>query len=181
MPKIFTEQDREALRRSLLDTGFCMLKQQGLSKLKIEAVAKKCFIAKGTFYRFFASKSEFLYQISLYERQRAKDVLKTHLNSQGKLTSAELYHYLCWLYKENPNIFAYMTAEEKKWMLREWPSDHIENESNDEQTMMMLIGLLEAPKKQPDWKCACNLMKMAAASLTVSEMFIEDAFEDFCL
>lgn len=44
--------------------------------------------------------------------------------------------------------------------------------------MRMLIEMLEAPKEKPDWKCACNLMKMAAASLTVREMFIEDAFDD---
>lgn len=43
--------------------------------------------------------------------------------------------------------------------------------------MRMLIEMLEALKEKPDWKCACNLMKMAAASLTAREIFIEDAFE----
>lgn len=178
MPKIFTEKEKEALRKELLETGFRMLRQQGLAKLRIEDIARECYIAKGTFYSFFESKSEFLYQIALYERQRAKDTLGSYLNSQGKLTADGLYHYLCWLYRENPNIFAYMTEAEKKRLIQEWPQDYLENESNDESTMMMLIGLLETPKEQPDWKCACNLMKMAAASLTVPEMFIEDAFED---
>lgn len=178
MPKIFTDQDKEILRKKLLEKGFCMLKQQGLTKLKVEDVARECFIAKGTFYGFFESKSEFLYQISLHERQRSKDMLRAYLNSSGKLTADGLYHYLCWLWRENPNIFAYMTEVEKKRLMQQWPPEYIENESNDERTMRMLIEMLEAPKEKPDWKCACNLMKMAAASLVVREMFIEDAFED---
>lgn len=178
MPKIFTEKEKETLRKELLETGFHALKQQGLAKLRIEDIARECYIAKGTFYSFFESKSEFLYQISLYERQCAKDMLRSYLNSQGKLTADGLYHYLCWLYRENPNIFAYMTETEKKRLMQEWPPEYLENEANDESTMMMLIGLLEAPREHPDWKCACNLMKMAAASLTVHEMFIEEAFED---
>lgn len=178
MPKIFTEQEKEELEKNLLETGFRMLKQKGFSKMKVEDVARECFIAKGTFYRFFESKSEFLYQISLYERKRAKDILKSYLNTRGMLETDELYHYLWWLYRENPNIFAYMTEAEKKRLLREWPPEYLENESNDENTMLMLIGLLESPRENPDWKCACNLMKMAAAASTISGMFIEEAFED---
>lgn len=97
MPKIFTEPEKEELKRKLLETGFCALKKQGLAKLRIEDITRDCFIAKGTFYSFFESKSEYLYQISLYERQRCKDKLKLYLNSQGKLSADGLYHYLCWL------------------------------------------------------------------------------------
>lgn len=71
-----------------------------------------------------------------------------------------------------------MTDAEKERLIQEWQPDYLENQANDERTMKMLIGLLEAPKEKPDWKTACNLMKMAAAAQTVPEMFIADAFEN---
>ena len=62
MPAIFSEQQKEKLREQLLITGFELLKQFGYRKMTIDDITKKCAIAKGTFYRFFKSKEDFVYE-----------------------------------------------------------------------------------------------------------------------
>ncbi len=178
MPKIFTEDNKEELRIKLLDNGFIMLKLGGLSAVNIDKLTEKTFIAKGTFYNFFESKSEFMYHMMIHERDRAKESLLSHLNDNGKLTKDSLRNYLLWLSSENPNVFAYLTEPEKKRLVSSWSDKYIEDEENDSKTMHTLISLLDNPSKNPDWKLACNYMKLLAISLTMEKIFIKENYND---
>ena len=109
MPKIFSDENKESLRIQLLDEGFSMLKSDGLSSVNIDKLTADAFIAKGTFYNLFENKSEFMYHMMIHERTRAKDMLISYLNEDGKLTKASLKNYLLWLSSENPNVFAFLT------------------------------------------------------------------------
>ena len=178
MPKIFTNEERMLLRIRLMDRGFELLKTQGLKGMRVEVLAGECYIAKGTFYSFFESKSEFLYQIMLYERQRAKDALLSYTDQDGKLSATGLYKYLRWLFAENPNVFAYLTQAEQQYFLTEWPSEYIEHEDTDHATMTMLCNMLREPRADARCECACNLMKMGAAALAVPNLFLRSAWDE---
>ena len=176
MPKIFTVENKDEIRLKLLDKGFKMLKSKGLSAVNIDKLTEETYIAKGTFYNLFDSKSEFMYHMMIHERNRAKDKLLSYLNDTGKLTKNSLYAYLKWLAEENPNIFAYLTAPEKKRLISSWSDKYIEDEDNDSKTMHTLISLLESPADNPDWKLACNYMKLIAISLTTKKVFIREKY-----
>ena len=178
MPKIFTEDNKEELRIKLLDNGFTMLKSGGLSAVNIDKLTEKTFIAKGTFYNLFENKPEFIYHMMIHERNRAKENLLSHLNYNGKLTKDSLRDYLLWLSTENPNVFAYLTDAEKKRLVASWSDKYIEDENNDSKTMHTLISLLENPSINPDWKLACNYMKLIAVSLTIEKIFIKENYND---
>ncbi|MCM1236022.1 MAG: TetR/AcrR family transcriptional regulator [Ruminococcus flavefaciens] len=178
MPKIFTPENRNDIRKELLECGFSLLKQGGLTAVNIDVITERCFIAKGTFYNFFKNKSDYMYQMALYERNRAKETLLSFLDASRKLSSSYLKSYITWLATENPNVFSYLDEKEQKRLLSSWPQEYIENEYNDEATMKMLTGYLESPKKPADWKCACNLMKLLAFSLSSRNFFIADAYNE---
>ena len=178
MPKIFTDENRDEIRVKLLDKGFNMLKKGGLNAVNIDKLTGSTYIAKGTFYNLFESKSEFMYHMMLHERKRAKDKLVSYLNASGKLTRDSLRNYLKWLSAENPNVFAFLTNAEKKRLLAAWSDKYIEDEENDNDTMHMLISLLESPAEDPDWMLACNYMKLIAVSLATKNVFIKDNFQD---
>ena len=177
MPKIFTEENRTILRLQLLDKGFMMLKQNGLSGVNIDKLTEETYIAKGTFYNLFDSKSEFMYHMMIHERTRSKDKLISYLNDTGKLTRDSLHDYLKWLSAENPNVFAFLTDAEKKRLISSWSDQYIEDENNDRKTMHMLISLLESPAAAPDWELACNYMKLIAVSLATRKIFIKENFD----
>ena len=52
MPAIFTEADREELRRRRFDAGWDLIVEKGVRSLRVEDVASRVGIAKGTFYSF---------------------------------------------------------------------------------------------------------------------------------
>ena len=89
MPAIFSEQQKEKLREQLLITGFELLKQFGYRKMTIDDITKKCAIAKGTFYRFFKSKEDFIYELMIYERDKEKQALLDAL-SESRETNKPL-------------------------------------------------------------------------------------------
>ena len=177
MPKIFTEENKEELRLTLLNNGFEMLKNGGLANVNIDKLTADAYIAKGTFYNLFENKSHYMYHMMLHERNRAKEKLISYLNKKGKLTKDSLKDYLLWLSSENPNVFAYLTEDEKKRLVSSWKDEYIEDEDNDSQTMHMLISLLDKPAKSPDWQLACNYMKLIAVSLTMKKIFIRDNYD----
>lgn len=177
MPKIFSQDDKEKLRTMLIETGFEILRTSGLDGVNVDELCRKCYIAKGTFYNFFETKAEYIYRMMIFERERSKRELSSRLNENGRLTGSALRSYLIWLRDENPNVFSYLTDREQKLLISKWKPEYLENRQNDEQTMQAIISLLESPAPHPDWKNACNLMKMLAVALTMPEVFIADAFE----
>ena len=56
MPKAFTEQEKELIRKRLLEQGYKQFSAYGLRKTNIEEVASACGISKGAFYLFYPSK-----------------------------------------------------------------------------------------------------------------------------
>jgi len=177
MPKIFTDEHRENLRTELLDKGFKMLRQGGISAVNIDILTADSYIAKGTFYNLFENKSQFMYHMMLHERTRAKEMLESYYNDKGLLTSTALKNYFLWLASENPNIFAYMNDAEKKRLVSSWKDEYIDDEDNDSKTMHALISRLDAPADHPDWQLACNYLKLIAVSLTTKNAFIRENFD----
>nr|MCR5390167.1 hypothetical protein [Lachnospiraceae bacterium] len=93
-----------------------------------------------------------------------------------RMTIPSLRDYLKWLSTDNPNVFAFLTDAEKKRLVSSWSDKYIEDENNDSKTMHMLISLLESPADDPDWKLACNYMKLIAVSLTTKKVFIKENY-----
>lgn len=178
MPKIFTNENKEELKIKLLNDGFLMLKKKGLSNVNIDKLTKNNYIAKGTFFNLFKNKNEFMYYMMIHERNRAKNKLFSYLNSNNKLTDINLKEYLKWLCNENPNVFSYLTEKEKQYLILSWNDKYIENEENDSNTMHIIISLLDKPNVNPNWKLACNYMKLIALSLTSKKAFIENNYSE---
>ncbi len=176
MPKIFSDETRNEIPLKPPNKGCKLLKKVGLSAVNIDKLTDETYIAKGTFYNLFETKSEFMYHMMIHERTRAKEKLFSYLNDSGKLTRDSLRGYLTWLSAENPNVFAFLTDAEKKRLVSSWSDKYIEDENNDSKTMHMIISLLESPADAPDWKLACNYMKLIAVSLTTKKVFIKENY-----
>jgi len=63
VPRVFTKEDRQAIRQSLLQQGRKQLLRYGLRKTNVSELARAAGIAKGTFYHFFDSKEELCLEI----------------------------------------------------------------------------------------------------------------------
>lgn len=162
MPAIFSKQQKEKLREQFLITGFELLKQFGYRKMTIDAITKKCAIAKGTFYRFFKSKEDFIYELMIYERNKEKQALLNSLDEQGHLSQSAFKSYVKSMLHNSVNVFSYMTQEEITLLQSSWPEEYLLNVENDETTSNWLLSFI--PDKSPDidWRFFANYMKSIA-------------------
>ena len=60
MPANFTEEQRSEIRKKLIDTGYELIREMGLKKMKVSVIAQRTDIATGTFYHFFESKEDYV-------------------------------------------------------------------------------------------------------------------------
>ena len=88
----FSPEKRESIEACMVEEGFSMLKEGGLRNIRIDEIARKCGIAKGSFYSFFDTKAAFIYRIMVAKREEAKRKLQDHLQD-GKLSFDGLYQY----------------------------------------------------------------------------------------
>ena len=59
MPKrIFTGNEKEQLRLTMLEAGFPLIKEYGMTHTTISKITEAADIAKGTFYHFWKNKEE---------------------------------------------------------------------------------------------------------------------------
>jgi AcrR family transcriptional regulator len=95
MPRIFSTEDREAIRRTLIEAGRKHFLRYGLRRTKVEELARAAGIAKGTFYNFFESKEDLCLEI--YDEEEARldgqirEVLCRHEDPRDALQAVMLF------------------------------------------------------------------------------------------
>ena len=57
-PRVFTEEEKEKLRESMLDQAIPLLEEYGLTHMSVDKITKRVGIGKSTFYNFFSSKEK---------------------------------------------------------------------------------------------------------------------------
>lgn len=158
MPQIFDKIGRDKVRQQLLEAGFQLIKQYGMKKTSIADIAKATGMATGTFYNFFSSKEEFIYQIVLHKRAIVKDKFDS-LIINGKIGREDFRKYLQEIYISDNNIFDYLNESEIAVLNARWPEEYWKSSENDETTSKMLLNNLEGVSPTCDWKVFSNLSK----------------------
>jgi AcrR family transcriptional regulator len=161
MPQIFDEEGRERVRVLLLENGFDLIKAHGLKKTSISDITKQAGIATGTFYNFFKTKEDFVYQIVVYKRNLSKSIL-AELSHDGKIDRDGFKKYLMTLYTSDNNIFEYLNESELAQLRARWPEEYWKNSSNDKKTIMAILKILKDPNPDCDWKIVGNMFKAMA-------------------
>lgn len=62
-PRGLTETEKQQQKALLLNHGEKLIFRYGISKVSVDDIVKEAGVAKGTFYNFFSSKDDFLYEL----------------------------------------------------------------------------------------------------------------------
>ena len=176
MPQIFDKMGRDKVRIQLLETGFELIKQHGMKKTSVSEIAKKTGIATGTFYNFFPSKEEFIYQLVVYKRQSVKAAFE-ELTANGKAGREQFRRYLRRIYLEDNDVFQYLSDEEINILRSRWKEEYWKNERNDEQTSKWVLSCLSGLKQDVDWKVFANFTKSISLIRHGKEKLYEEEYE----
>ena len=176
MPQIFDKMGRDKVRIQLLETGFELIKQHGMKKTSVSEIAKKTGIATGTFYNFFPSKEEFIYQLVVYKRQSVKAAFE-ELTANGKAGREQFRRYLRRIYLEDNDVFQYLSDEEINILRSRWKEEYWKNERNDEQTSKWVLSCLSGLKQDVNWKVFANFTKSISLIRHGKDKLYEEEYE----
>ena len=144
-PKIFSITEREELRVKMLDAGFELIKQYGMTHASVEKITQTAGLGKSTFYNFFSSKEEFVTGIMEYQRDRVKQHFENLLNGREKMTAAEGKEYLKLIVFSQNSIYQYQTVEDMEKLRRASSPECVtpDDADYDQREAQILHGLLD--------------------------------------
>lgn len=177
MPQIFDEEGREKVRLQLLEHGFDLIKMYGLKKTSISDITERAGIATGTFYNFFKTKEEFVYQIVVYKRMQSKAML-VELTKKGKIGRKAFRQYLLSLYTSDNNIFEFLSESEISQLKARWPKEYWISSSNDQATVSHILEMVKNPNPNCDWKVLGNMFKAMALIGHARKQLYPDEYEE---
>src|SRR5260370_22502221 len=91
MPRAFTAQEKELIRRRLLEQGYKQFSAYGLRKANIEELAEAAGISKGAFYLFYASKEALFMDVVEQVEHRFRQELFAVVDLPGPSPRARLF------------------------------------------------------------------------------------------
>lgn len=169
MPRIFSDDDKAAIRRKLLELGLRELERGGFRKCAVEELAASAGIAKGTFYRFFPSKEAFFYEVMLAIRDGNRDMMRRVLldpAADGRTVADFLFER----YTTVKTVFDYFTMDEMNIVFRKLPGKRAESESQSESFLAELLAGMRGVNEDIDKHIVLsmlNILAMAASNATL--------------
>lgn len=176
-PKIFAMQEREEARIKMLDAGFALIKENGMTHASVEKVTQAVGLGKSTFYNFFPSKEMFVYEIIKYQRDRAKQMFMDTLGGREKMTAEEGKAFLKQIIFSKDSIYQYLTAADQAKLCAALPSDYRIDPAAEAEVMGGLFGHMESVRQDIDYKVVANLIKIMAISMFHQGDLHSDAME----
>ncbi len=176
-PKIFSLQEREETKIKMLNAGFTLIKEYGMTHASVEKVTKAVGLGKSTFYNFFPSKEMFVYEIIKYQRDRVKQFFMDTLNGREKLTVVEAKDFLKKIIFSNDSIYQYLTAEDEARLKAALPPEFRIDNRSETVVMNNLLDHIEGVRKDIDFKVVANLIKIMALAMFNQDVLHADALK----
>ena len=91
---IFTDEEKENLREQMLEAGFPLLKQYGMTHTSVAKITQAAGIAVGTFYSFWKNKEAYMADLIGYHRRKLMPVLMYKAQQSGKPEEMRSLHMM---------------------------------------------------------------------------------------
>jgi len=176
--RVFTNEQREELRLVMLEAGFPLIKEYGVTHTTITKITEAAGIAKGTFYHFWKNKEEYLADLIKYHRQKmlpqliAPDVLE----GKRKLGREDARVYFRHLVDKDMSIYAHMTLEDESNLIHK-TSDFDPDEEKESSIAINLLSMLEGVRTDVDFLLLANMTKILVLTAEAKEELHESAYE----
>lgn len=151
MPKSYSEQEREYIRKRLKEEAAECLARYGVRRTTVDEIVKRVNIPKGTFYLFYKSKELLLFEVIQEQHevinrrlyQAISDIADTEL-SADRLTDMIFEFYKL---TEEMQILRRLDVDEVELLVRKLPRETVEAHLQDDtDTIEKMLTLLPVKK-----------------------------------
>ncbi|TQI67786.1 TetR/AcrR family transcriptional regulator [Clostridium sp. KNHs216] len=176
-PKKFDWQKREEIRVQMLEAGYELIRQYGMTHTSVEKVAEAVGLGKSTFYNFFPSKERFVYEIIVSMRTQLMEYFEQLLAGREKLPVPQAKEFLKKIIFSERSIYKYLTPEDEEKLRAALPPEYFLDVEQESRVMVRLFGRMEGIRADMDEHLVGNLLKiMALAQINQAELHA-DALE----
>lgn len=176
--RVFTSEQRDGLRLIMLEAGFPLIKEYGVTHTTITKITEAAGIAKGTFYHFWKNKEEYLADLIKYHRQKMipKLIPEDVLTGKRKLGREDARVYFRHLVDKDMSIYAHMTLEDESNLIHK-TSDFDPDEEKESSIAINLLSMLEGVRTDVDFLLLANMTKILVLTAEAKEELHESAYE----
>lgn len=181
MPKIFTETEREYIKKRLHDEAKICLLEFGVKKTTVDELVKRVKIPKGTFYLFYKSKELLFFEVFCSLHNEINEKLFSKIaDIKGDISPTQLTEIIFGLYKmvEDSFMLKFVTNGEMEFLIRKLPSDIAKlHAKEDDLSLDKLLSIVPNMKAE-------NIRSFSAAlrgiflSMLYRHEIGEDVFDD---
>jgi AcrR family transcriptional regulator len=126
MPKAFTDNEREHIKKRLMEEAQSCLKLYGIRKTTVDELVKRVNIPKGTFYLFYDSKELLFYDVLCSVHDELHADLRHRLGAlDGPVTADQVTELVFGLYRkvEASFLYKFITSGDLELLMRKLPPE----------------------------------------------------------
>ena len=176
--RVFTDEQRDELRTVMLEAGFPLIKEYGVTHTTISKITDAAGIAKGTFYHFWKNKEEYLAELIRYHRHKMLPLFvgEDVLSGRRKLGKEDVRKFFRLLIDPENSIYAHMTLEDESKLMQK-TSDFAPDEAKESSIAVRLLNALEGVRPDVDLLLLANMTKILVITAEAREELHESAYE----
>ncbi len=152
MPKSFSEQEREYIKKRLKEEAARCLAIYGVRRTTVDEIVKRVNIPKGTFYLFYKSKELLLFEVIQEQQENVNRELFETISSisEKELSAEKLTEMVFQFFKKTEEMLFLKLSDvdEMELLKRKLPREIIEEHFQDDtNTIERIIALLPTKKE----------------------------------
>ena len=177
--RVFTKEEKEELRTKMLDAGFPLLKEFGMTHTSISKITEAASIGVSTFYNFWKTKEEYMTELIRYHRAQMLPLLidKDVLSGKRKLRRDEAKRFFLMLVDENVSIYPHMTLEDEYRLINSSDGFAL-NLAKETAITKEVTKYFENVREDLDIGLIANLTKLLAITAESRAQLHEVAYEE---
>lgn len=156
MPKSYSEQEREYIRKRLKEEAAKCLARYGVRRTTVDEIVKRVNIPKGTFYLFYKSKELLLFEVIQEQQENINHELYQAISAipAAEFSAEKLTDVIFGFYKmtERMQILKLLDAGEVELLARKLPREIVEAHLQDDTDTIEKMFALLPVKKEVDIK-----------------------------
>jgi len=154
VPKSYSEQEREYIKKRLKEEAAKCLATYGVRRTTVDEIVKRVNIPKGTFYLFYKSKELLLFEVIQEQQENVNRELFEAISSisQKDLSAEKLTEIAFGFFKKTEEmlILKLVDVDEMELLKRKLPREIVEEHFQDDTNTIERIMALLPTKKEVD-------------------------------
>jgi len=148
MPKIVTEHEKQMIQEAIYKNTINLIQKKGLKGVTVDNITATANMAKGSFYSYYPSKEECLYDVIRKCESEMFNKIE-HVLSEQMPKKEQIVKLIHEIYLAEDSLVLYIKPKDLETLLRKLPPEYAERENKkSENYFERTLQLFEMDRKQ---------------------------------